>query len=541
MIPNKIIDCGWGKLIFSQTFTKEETLYKKLIEEPEGTKNIATYSENAHILIAQYPQEIFIDPSYIYRKPIDPSMDLDLAPPNLNTREARFPEDLEMINDIYLSQSFLPLPDGFFPEPALKFFLSEDKNTQEILGLCMWIDHTEAFDDPEKGSSFWALAVYPTSTIPGIGQSLVLKCLQTSKDNDNAFLDLSVIHSNHQAISLYEKLGFEKTGILSLKNKSKLNEKLFIGLLPEGNLNIRSKVIIEGARKRGIFTEIIDEKGFFTLSFGGKQITCYESLTDITNAIALKYCDNHHLFNIVLKQAELSVPTQEEFTGFVPAEKFLNTHGNIVLRVLKGTKINGITVDIKTAAELKYALEKAKKYGDRFLLEESVEGERFRFLLINFEVVSILEVMEPFLIGTGKHSIRKLLQKLNRRQSGLYDDMRIPIDKELRSCLKVYNYDLDSVPLTNEKIILRKYANPKTGEFLKNINLDSIDPAHIRAAENAAKVLNIPIVSIEMKIHNKKYTIIQANERPSLAPPHEANVINLFLEFLFPQLIPQNS
>ncbi|MCK5461084.1 GNAT family N-acetyltransferase [Candidatus Gracilibacteria bacterium] len=538
MLRNKIVDCGWGKLIFAQTFPKEKKLYESLIDEIENTRNIMFYADSPQVLTSKHPQELFIDPSFTYRKQLSSKDSLKFDfPKQLVIQEAVFPKDLQDINAIYVAQQALPLPIGFKPDKSMKMFVALEKKTQQMVGVCMWIDHQKLFNDPEKGSSFWALAVFPTTTLPGIGQALVSKCIEVSHLNGNAFLDLSVMHSNYQAIALYEKLGFERTMLLALKNKNKINEKLFIEPPKDLKLNMRSKVIIEGARRRGIVTDIIDEKGFFTLSFGGKSITCYESLTDFTSAISLKYCDNYRLTNLVLKKEGFSVPAQEEYISYSQSENFLKEHENIVVKVLKGSKYVGTTVDIKTLVELKYGIERAKKHGSRILLEKSVSGDRFRFLIINFKVVSILRILKPYIIGTGKHSIRKLLQKINRRQSTQYDDMHMPIDKELRSCIREYGYDLESIPKVDEKIMLRRYANEKKGEFLQAIKKNDMSSKFMEIAQQAAEVFKTPIVSIEMKIQGKKGYIIQANERPSLTPPHENEVVDAFLDFLFPQTV----
>lgn len=539
MIQNKIVDCGWGKLILAQTFVREKTLCEALFDELESTRNMVLYAENAHVIQSKYQQDLFIDPSYTYKKKIGTKIDIKYKlSKQLKIREAVLPDDLERINNIYVSQQAIPLPLDFKPEKSIKILVAYETKTKIIVGVCMWIDYVIAFEDPQKGSSLWALAVSPTTTLPGIGLALVNECISRSQKNGNQFLDLSVIHSNHQAISLYEKLGFKRTVDLVLKNKNKINEKLFISSAPDANLNMRSKVIIDGARKRGIAIEVTDEKGFFTLSFGGKSITCYESLTDFTSAISLKYCDNYRLKNIILKKADLSVPEQEEFVSFLQANNFLETHKNIVVKALKGSKYDGTTVDITSSADLNYAIDRAKKHGKRVLLEQNIKGDRFRFLIINFKVVSVLKVLKPFIIGTGKHSIRKLLQKLNRRQSTQFDDMRIPIDRELRSCLREYEYDLDSIPSEGEKIVLRRYANPKNGEFLEPVKLEMIQPEFIEIVEAASVYLRIPVLSVETKIRGAECFIIQVNERPSLGSPHDLKVVDLFLDFLFPQLMP---
>jgi ribosomal protein S18 acetylase RimI-like enzyme len=66
-----------------------------------------------------------------------------------------------------------------------------------------------------------------------------------------AFMDLSVLHDNEQAIALYEKLGFRRVPVFAVKRKNPINEKLFRPAPDEG-LNPYARIIVDEARRRGI-------------------------------------------------------------------------------------------------------------------------------------------------------------------------------------------------------------------------------------------------------------------------------------------------
>jgi hypothetical protein len=126
-----------------------------------------------------------------------------------------------------------------------------------------------------------------------------------------AFMDLSVLHDNAEAIKLYEKMGFERVPVYTVKKKNPINESLFIGPQRVENLNIYAKIIVDEARRRGIHVDIEDAAaGLFTLTLGGRSIACRESLSELTSAVAMSRCDDKALTHRLLAKADLNMPGQ---------------------------------------------------------------------------------------------------------------------------------------------------------------------------------------------------------------------------------------
>jgi len=62
-----IVDCGWGRLIFGQTFADLKDLANSLREETEGQRDVAFYVRDPHVVLSSAPQELFLDPSHTSR------------------------------------------------------------------------------------------------------------------------------------------------------------------------------------------------------------------------------------------------------------------------------------------------------------------------------------------------------------------------------------------------------------------------------------------------------------------------------------------
>src|SRR5690606_29635889 len=111
---NVTLDCGWGRLLFSQTFSDAEALLGELREEAPSSRDIAFYVDEPHVLLSLAPQEIFLDPSHTYR--------LDLSTYRARTRPTRgitirrlaTEADAEEINRVYAACGMVQIRPDFF-------------------------------------------------------------------------------------------------------------------------------------------------------------------------------------------------------------------------------------------------------------------------------------------------------------------------------------------------------------------------------------------------------------------------------------------
>src|SRR5690606_23870409 len=271
----------------------------------------------------------------------------------------------------------------------IHYFIAADIASGEVIGGATGVDHVHAFDDPERGSSLWALAVEPQATHPGIGQAIVRHMAEFFIARGRNFLDLSVMHDNSEAIRLYERLHFERVPVFAVKRKNVYNEPLYIGHQPEDELNPYGRIIVREAARRGIGVNVLDvEGGYFELSLGGRSITCRESLSELTSAIAMSRCDDKAVTLRLLQGAGLKVPQQQP--AGTPAENaaFLARHGRIVVKPARGEQGRGNSVDVRDSDAVERAIELARQVSAEVVLEQFCQGQDLRIIVINYEVVA---------------------------------------------------------------------------------------------------------------------------------------------------------
>ncbi|KAA5804758.1 N-acetylglutaminylglutamine synthetase [Alkalicaulis satelles] len=549
-----VLDAGWGRLIFAQTFDSAQTLIDTLRDEQRGQRDIAVYIRDPHVAMAAAPQEVFLDPSHTYRLDLATYRASRRQPKGFFVRRLCSEADARTVNAIYAGRGMVPVAPDFFwrqrDSRTLTFLVAEDSESGDILGAVTGVDHSRAFHDPERGSSLWCLAVDARAPHPGIGEALVRRLAELFQARGCAFMDLSVLHDNTSAIALYEKLNFRRAPYFTLKRKNPINEKLFIAPAPEEGLNPYARIITDEARRRGISVEVLDDEGgFFRLTHGGRAVTCRESLSELTHAVAMSRCDDKAVTRRLMIKAGVPVPKQ---LGLAPKEAdlaasqgmpdavadFLAAHDSVVVKPARGEQGRGVSVGVESLEDLKSAIASARaEGGGRVLIEECVAGDDLRVVVINHEVVAAALRKPPEIRGDGVKTVRALVEALSRRRSAATGgESVVPLDGETERTLKRAGYGWDDVPGSGEIIRVRRTANLHTGGALHDVT-DELHPDIARSAIAASRAIDIPVVGVDFIVtapDAPDHVFIEANERPGLANHEPQPTAERFIDLLFP-------
>lgn len=545
--PNAAIDCGWGRLLFGQTFDDVTELAEAMRGERPDRRDIAVYVRDPHVALAAAPQEIFLDPSHTYRLDLASYAKSERPYLGFSVRRLDSRADADAVNRIYAARSMVPVPPEFFwarrDSRAIIHLVAEDDATGAIVGTVTGVDHARAFNDPEKGSSLWCLAVDPQATAPGVGEALVRELAELFKARGAAYMDLSVMHDNEHAIALYEKLGFERLHVFTLKRKNPINEKLFAGPGPEETLNPYARIITNEARRRGIDVEVTDaEGGFFRLTYGGRSVHCREALSELTSGVAVSICDDKAVTRRIVARAGVLVPEQIEAGEDEAAlAEFLQTHGAVVVKPARGEQGRGVAVGIETMDDLRAAIEVAKEQCERVLIEQKVAGEDLRLVVIDYRLVAAAVRRPARVVGDGERTIRELIERQSRRRmAATGGESRIPLDGETERCVVKAGFSLDDVAPDGQEVVVRRTANLHTGGTIHDVTAH-VHPRLVEAAVKAARAIDIPVVGIDFMVpspYEPTYAFIEANERPGLANHEPQPTAERFVDLLFPLSIP---
>lgn len=538
------VPMGWGRLIFGQTFHSLETLAETLSDERPEERDIAFYLRDPHVLVSIAPDRLFLDPSHTYRLWSHSYRPADRAAKAFSVRRLRSLADARAVMRIYATRGMVTCDPEFLVgkhATRLRTYYIAESVEGEIVGTVTGVDHVEAFGDPENGSSLWCLAVDPQIAEPGVGESLVRRLGEHYFARGRDYMDLSVMHDNRSAIRLYEKLGFVRVPVFCVKRRNSINEPLFVPSRSEARLNPYARMITDEARRRGIEVEVLDdERAYFRLTMGGRKVVCRESLSELTSAIAFCRCDDKRLTRRVLADAGLRVPAQQPAGDESADREFVERHGRVVVKPARGEQGRGVAVDLRSPDEVVRAVQAAGAVCDEVLLEEYLEGDDLRVIVIGDDVVAGAVRRPPVLTGTGRHTVRELIEKYNRRRSAATGgESRVPLDAETERCVKSSGRDLDDVLPEDERLEVRKTANLHTGGTIHDVTA-RLHADVRRACISAAAALEIPVVGLDLivpEVEGREHVFIEANERPGLANHEPQPTAERFVDLLFPETV----
>jgi GNAT-family acetyltransferase (TIGR03103 family) len=541
-----VLDCGWGRLVFGNTFPDASLAADALRAEIAGARDICVYLDDPHVLVAQHHDEFFIDPSHMYRLPL-PAASLEGSEPAVPVRRLRGEADADAVNRLYAANGMLTAPVETLVDNAHRdeflHLVAEHPLTGDLIGTITGIDHVAAYGDPAGGASLWCLTVDMNLAPPGTGQALLAALAARLVARGRAYVDLSVLAENTGAIRLYERLGFERLPDLCVKRKNPINESLFVGDI-EGYeaLNPYARIIADEARRRGIQVEIIDpEWGEMRLTHGGRRIVTRESLSELTTAIAMSRCDDKRITRRVLSAAGLRVPLATTAADPDHNEAFLAEAGAVVVKPARGEQGLGITVGVRDPEDLARAVGLAQRHGPDVLIEEMCPGEDLRVVVIDHEVVAAAVRRPAAVIGDGRRDIRTLIERQSRRRSAATGgESRIPMDAATEDVVRAAGHQMDDILPEGVPLAVRRTANLHTGGTIHDVTAE-LHPTIARACVTASRALGIPVTGLDLLVPDPagpEHVFIEANERPGLANHEPQPTAERFIDLLFPNTRP---
>jgi D-alanine-D-alanine ligase-like ATP-grasp enzyme/acylphosphatase len=165
----------------------------------------------------------------------------------------------------------------------------------------------------------------------------------------------------------------------------------------------------------------------------------------------------------VLQAAGVPVPRGEVFRDFDLALAYLERCNRPqVVKPMRGSGGNGVSVGITTPAQFRAAWERAASSNFAVVLEDFVVGDELRLIVLGGEVVGAVCRIPAHVVGDGRLTIRELVARKNavRKRNPL---MRLyPVD-EFDYLRDVLGKGLDERPAPGEYVRLSSVSNVAKG------------------------------------------------------------------------------
>ena len=298
------------------------------------------------------------------------------------------------------------------------------------------------------------------------------------------------------------------------------------------SLELSTQIIIKEAIKRNINIEVLDwSDNFIRLKKENKiEYIKQATRTSSDSYISPLIMENKIVTKKILAENNIKVPEGKVFDDKKDALNSWNLFINKKI-VIKPNSTNfgkGITIlpDNQSYNDFNNAIEYAFKFDGSVIIEEFIEGNEYRFLIIGHEVAAVLQRIPANVIGDGKHTVKELIEIKNKdplRGAGYVTPLeKIKLNQTEKKFLKLQGKNIRYSPEKNEQVFLRKNSNISTGGDSIDYS-DEVINEYKSIALDAAKAVQAKICGADIIIKNIKekpdennYAIIELNFNPAI-------------------------
>lgn len=265
--------------------------------------------------------------------------------------------------------------------------------------------------------------------------------------------------------------------------------------------NIYFDLYLNAAKKQNIkFKYLISEKPIGYFYKDGKKLYITYNKLGVNNCVSYLFATNKYRTYKILDLKKLPHPKailiKKDETINDIENKIKKLTKPLVVKPLKGSEGHGVTVKINTINEIKNAIKFARKYNNKIIIEEFIEGNHFRILVFQNRIIDIVQRIPAKVKGNGKDTIKSLINIKNkkRKKSGL---AKIRIDEELLRHIKGQNLTLSYIPKNEETVSLRLNSNMCAGGETTRININSIPSINRKMFVESTNLLGLTLSGID--------------------------------------------
>jgi cyanophycin synthetase len=291
----------------------------------------------------------------------------------------------------------------------------------------------------------------------------------------------------------------------------------------------------------------------FNVQIGGKQTQIFA--VKVNNK---KYYFDRNPINLFLICHSYKLACQYDnkyhFKKFLRLNNFPHAHGNafissqkafeyglklgfpLVVKPLMSSNSVHVSFNIKTKSELEKAIQIAKIVAYQIIVEKYIPGDVYRALILENTLIACTKRQPGLIIGTGKDSIRTLIDEKNKHPwRGRPDQLdctlhKVEINKELVNWLSQQNLTLKSKLKKDQQIFLSKKINVGNGADLTNVT-DIIHSENIKLLERIHQALNVEFSGfdlicedISIPWNRQHFALIEYNTLPGIGIHHFPSV-----------------
>lgn len=261
--------------------------------------------------------------------------------------------------------------------------------------------------------------------------------------------------------------------------------------------------IVAAARRRGIpCLRHSEGASLVQLGWGRAARRVHATFTSETSHVAVRIARDKPLARSLLREAGVPVPEcVVAFTAQEAVEAAKSLGSPVAVRPLDPAAASDVASGLRTADEVRAAFERARRHGERAIVEREIAGDGYRVLVVNGRCVAAARRMPPEVRSDGLRTVRELVDAENeKRAEGAFHGSRlarIPVDETTEETIARQGLTLDSVAPAGMAVRLRARADLSAGAIVEDVTA-AAHPEVGAACERAARAIGLDLAAIDL-------------------------------------------
>lgn len=263
-----------------------------------------------------------------------------------------------------------------------------------------------------------------------------------------------------------------------------------------------TQAIVDEARKRGIPVTGMNDGSLVMLGQGRNRQLFRATVMGTTSNIAVETVACKWTTKSILEANGIPVPKGKVVTSREELKEALPHLGYpLAVKPIDGNHGRGITTNIRCFEKALKAFTAARKISSDVIVEQSVEGDDYRFLVVNYKLVAAAKRTPAMVVGDGISTLKQLIARVNAdpdRGDGHESRLtKITVDRHTRLLLAEQNLTLDSVIPLGKELLLKRTANLSTGGTSTDVT-DLVHRENVFLAERIARLMQLDVCGIDI-------------------------------------------
>lgn len=248
----------------------------------------------------------------------------------------------------------------------------------------------------------------------------------------------------------------------------------------------------------------------------GVRLLVRDNVTSLDDPVTLDVAGNKPLVHRLLMEEQIPVPRHLvcRRDDLMTARRCVAVLGGlcVIKPALAGSAGAGITTGVREGQHLALAMARAGAYSRDVVIEEQVNGDNYRLLYLDGDLVDAILRRPPMVRGDGRSTIRRLLIAENAERIAKGTDAAqslITIDEDLRNTLRARGYHLGSVPAAHAAVQLKTVINDNRRDENEAAS-DRLCASIVETGSAAARALGVRLAGVDVITNDPSFPLSES-------------------------------